>query len=287
MLKDSAVFIVRYNNNVEVFKGVVEALSELTKVYIYDNSKLKLDGLDVFNKDIYYYHDADNGGLAKAINHLTNVSLNDGKQLAVYFDQDSDININIVKKLFDSYQWAKNKDSNVFVVGPQPTMVGGENYPIRLGGKVFESYYIANEIITSGMTFRPQDIKDIGYFDEDLFLDMVDFDICWRAVEADKIVLVDSNIKMQHEVGENTIKIPFKILPISSPIRNYYQMRNVLYCSLYKNKKSKLTVFYYMLRRLANVSINLLFADEKMLRLKYNARGISDAVNKRMGKLES
>jgi GT2 family glycosyltransferase len=38
---------------------------------------------------------------------------------------------------------------------------------------IYKNYYKASEIITSGMTFRLQDIKDIGYFDEDLFLDMV------------------------------------------------------------------------------------------------------------------
>jgi GT2 family glycosyltransferase len=109
---------------------------------------------------------------------------------------------------------------------------------------------------------------------------MVDFDICWRALANGKLIAVDKDIKMPHEVGINTIKIPFKILPISSPIRNYYQMRNVLYCAMYKNKKSK----FIILRRFVNVVINLLFADKKFLRLKYNFQGIKDAINKNMGK---
>jgi rhamnosyltransferase len=84
-------------------------------------------------------------------------------------------------------------------------MQDGKDYPIKLGENVFDSYFKASEIITSGMTFRLQDIKDIGYFDEDLFLDMVDFDICWRALANGKLIAVDKDIKMPHEVGINTI----------------------------------------------------------------------------------
>jgi rhamnosyltransferase len=159
----------------------------------------------------------------------------------------------MIQKLFNSYNSLRNKYNNLFVVGPQPMMQDGKDYPIKLGENVFDSYFKASEIITSGMTFRLQDIKDIGYFDEDLFLDMVDFDICWRALANGKLIAVDKDIKMPHEVGINTIKIPFKILPISSPIRNYYQMRNVLYCAMYKNKKSKVSAKKLILFISANI----------------------------------
>jgi rhamnosyltransferase len=283
MTSHQSIIIVRYENNPELFKKSITEISKLAKVYIYDNSKVGMEFDDV---NIYYFHDETNGGLAKAINHLVDVALAEGKELAVYFDQDSSIDTNIIQKLFTSYKNLKSKYDNLFVVGPQPVMSNGNNYPIRLGENFYKNYYKANEIITSGMTFKLQDVKDIGYFDEDLFLDMVDFDICWRAIENGKLVVVDRDIKMPHKVGINTIKIPFKILPISSPIRNYYQMRNVLYCALYKNKKSKVIVAYYMLRRFVNVVINLMFADEKLLRLKYNIKGIKDAINKNMGKIK-
>lgn len=111
---------------------------------------------------------------------MVDVALADGKELAVYFDQDSTIDISMIQKLFNSYNNLKIKYNNLFVVGPQPLMKDGKDYPIKLGENVFDNYYEASEIITSGMTFRLQDVKDIGYFDEDLFLDMVDFDICWK-----------------------------------------------------------------------------------------------------------
>ena len=213
---NKSIIIVRYENNPELFKKSISEISKLAKVYIYDNSKV---GMEFDDENIYYFHDETNGGLARAINHIVDVALSEGKELAVYFDQDSTIDISMIQKLFNSYNNLKIKYNNLFVVGPQPLMKDGKDYPIKLGENVFDNYYEASEIITSGMTFRLQDIKDIGYFDEDLFLDMVDFDICWRALANGKLIAVDKDIKMPHEVGINTIKIPFKILPISSPIR--------------------------------------------------------------------
>jgi len=281
MHNNKAVIIVRYENDAEIFIKNMFELSKHLKVYIYDNSK---ENISMEHDNIYYYHDGSNGGLAKAINHSIDVAIADNKEYAVYFDQDSTINILMIKNLFNSYDKLKQKYSELFVIGPQPVMVDNSNYPVRALKEIDDNYFTASEIITSGMTFKLSDIKDIGYFSLELFLDMVDFEICWRARDKGMKIVIDKKIKMVHEVGTNTIKIPFKILPISSPIRNYYQMRNVLYCAMYQTKKSKLTVAYYMLRRFVNVFINILFVDNRLLRLKYNYQGFIDAFKKNMGK---
>lgn len=281
-MKKKSIIVVRYNNDPTEFIKDILAISKSYKIYIYDNSQ---EQLDIMNDNIYYYHDKDNGGLAKAINHCVDVAISDKVDILVYFDQDSLINIDLINNLFYSYIELEKKYSNTFVLGPQPIMTDGGNYPIKLKNNLENNIYEATEIITSGMTFNPQNVKNIGYFDEDLFLDMVDFEICWRAHSEGMLILVDKDIKMPHEVGINTIRLPFKILPISSPIRNYYQMRNILYLALFKHKKNKLTLFYYLLRRFVNVCINMIYADSRRQRLRYNLLGIKHALLKSMGKL--
>ncbi|MDD2358071.1 MAG: hypothetical protein PHX13_09210 [Thiovulaceae bacterium] len=284
MINKNGIIIVRYENEISSFMGNISELSKKYRLYVYDNSK---EGLKIENESIYYFHDKDNGGLAKGINHCLNIAIEDQINYIVYFDQDSKIDISLISNLFNSYIKYKKKYTNILLLGPQPIMSDGGIYPIKLSQKIEDDLYLATEIITSGMTFEPLNIKAIGGFDEDLFLDMIDFELCWRAKEEGFLVVVDRNIKMGHEVGINTIKLPFKVLPISSPIRNYYQMRNVLYLALYKHKKSKLTILYYILRRLMNITLNLLFVDNKILRLKYNYLAIKDAINKNMGKFKS
>jgi rhamnosyltransferase len=279
---NKCIIIVRYENDPEIFKKNILELSKLSKVYVYDNSKV---GIEFDNNNIYYFHNKENGGLAKAINHIVDVALADGKELAVYFDQDSSINTSMIQNLFSSYYNLKNKYNNLFVVGPQPMMQDGKDYPIKLGEHIFGNYYKASEIITSGMTFRLEDIKNIGYFDEDLFLDMVDFDICWRALVNRKLIAVDKSIKMCHEVGINNINFFFRKLPISSPIRNYYQVRNVIHIILRKQKLNKILITYYLSRRLFSLILNILFADNKIKRIKFNLLGIRDAFINKMGKI--
>ncbi len=283
MQNNQSIIIVRYENNPELFKKSISEISKLAKVYIYDNSKV---GMKFDDENIYYFHDETNGGLARAINHVVDVALVDGKELAVYFDQDSSIDISMIQNLFESYDKLKEKYTELFVVGPQPTMPDGGNYPIKLGENFYKNYFKASEIITSGMTFRLQDIKDIGYFDEDLFLDMVDFDICWRALANGKLIAVDKDIKMPHEVGINNINFFFRKLPISSPIRNYYQVRNVIHIIFRKQKLNKILIAYYLSRRLFSLVLNILFADNKIKRIKFNLLGIRDAFMNNMGKIK-
>jgi rhamnosyltransferase len=272
---------LQYESSPDSFTSLVTDLTIKYKVYVYDNSR---EGLSLDNKAIYYYHDAENGGLAKAINHCVDQALIDKVDRLVYFDQDSHLNVEFIDNLFASFAETLKKFSNLFVLGPQPVMIDGDFYPIKLEKELENNYFTATEIITSGMVFKPALVKELGDFDEDLFLDMIDFDICWRARAAGMVVMVDRSIKMVHEVGQGTIKTPFKILPISSPIRNYYQLRNILHLVMYKYSYSKIKIFYYLFRRTANIFINLIFADKKLLRLKYNYLGMRDAFKKNMGK---
>ncbi len=277
----NAVLVVRYEISSNIFSELIFEISKKFKVYVYDNSKV---GLNLGGSAIYYFHDPDNGGLAKAINHCVNQAISDGVEQLVYFDQDSRLNLELISDLFSSYDRVLKKHPNLFVLGPQPVMVDGDFYPIKLEKEIDNDLFGASEIITSGMVFKPFFVRELGYFDEDLFLDLVDFEICWRARAAGMLVAVDRRIKMVHEVGEATIKIPFRVLPVSSPVRNYYQLRNMLYLAIYKYNYSKSKVFYYLLRRAFNIFINLIFSDNKLLRLKYNYCGVKDAIKNKMGK---
>jgi rhamnosyltransferase len=283
MLKvKKCIIIVRYENNKACFIKNITEISKYYRIYVYDNSR---ESLELNINNIYYFHDELNNGLAVAINHCVDVALAEGIINAIYFDQDSKTNIELIDSLFNSYDYLQLKHNNIFAVGPQPVMDSGVEYPVRISKNMECNYFYATEIITSGMTFKLEDIKDIGYFDEDLYLDLVDFDICWRANKNNLKTIIDKNIKMLHEVGINTINVPFRPLPVSSPIRNYYQIRNILFVALHKEKKSLFIVLYYLLRKSVNISLNLIFADNRLLRLKYSYMGIRDAVLKKMGKL--
>ena len=278
-----AVIIVRYEYDSDFLLDKIQKISLKYPVYIYDNSKVPM----VCNVDnVFYLHDGNNSGLPSAINKCVLQALSDDVNVCVYFDQDSELDLGVINGLFSSYREQKSKNAKVFALGPQP-MRSDMEYPVNKRYELSSGVFIAREIITSGMTFSPKDVAKIGYFNASMFMDVFDFEMCWRATKSGMLVLIDSRVKMHHVVGDNTIVLPFKIIPISSPLRNYYQIRNMLFLLIYSDQRSLFRVGCYLLRRLCNIVLNMLFADQRVLRLKYNMLGIRDAFKKKMGKLTS
>lgn len=275
------IIVVRYECEEIPFVERVNNLSKSFNIYIFDNSKNFIN----FSSDkIFYMHDPTNPGLAYGLNRCVTRAAIDRVDACIYFDQDSNATEQLANALFASFAHLILIEPDTILLGPQPLMSNGMDYPVSLKSEVHEGYRFATEIITSGMTFKSQDIISMGFFSEALFLDVIDFEFCWRALMYGKKIFVDHRIRMPHEVGNRSIKLPFKILPISSPFRNYYQTRNIIYLALNGCHGSKSIVLYYIGRRFVNVFINLIFADSRLLRLKYNILGVWDALTGRMGK---
>ena len=77
----------------------------------------------------------------------------------------------------------------------------------RMGSRVFVSSVLKGEVyqvIASGMAVRQSLFFTLGGFREDLFIDWVDMEFCWRAYAAgSRIVLIDSVIA--HRLGDSSI----------------------------------------------------------------------------------
>ena len=72
-------------------------------------------------------------------------------------------------------------------------------------------------------------LEDVGLNEEQLFIDFVDSEWCWRAVAKGYRCCMTTNIVMTHHIGRRIITIgPIKDI-ISSPQRYFYQYRNYLW----------------------------------------------------------
>lgn len=87
-------------------------------------------------------------------------------------------------------------------------------------------------VITSGSLNRLSALKAVGGFNEALFIDCVDFDLCYRLGEAGYRTVQCNHIRLQHRQGHQEIRhfrgqrdVTFNY----SPTRYYYQVRNNLY----------------------------------------------------------
>jgi rhamnosyltransferase len=134
--------------------------------------------------------------------------------------------------------------------------------------------------LTSSGTLIPVAVFDrVGIFDDRLFIDCVDFEWGWRALALGVPLMLCNRVAIQHRLGEG-VRLGLKI---PSPIRHYYQYRNVsrmIVCS-----KAPLP---WRLSQLIKLPIKLvlfaLLADRRVERLRYAGRGLRDFLSGRTGK---
>ena len=129
-----------------------------------------------------------------------------------------------------------------------------------------------------------QVIREIGMYDEKLFIDGVDYEYCFRMRKAGYLIVQCANAKLKHAPAETrTLKwgnyIIFKY-GVASPLRYYYQARNLLYIAIrYKSLRILCECLYKL------VKILFLF-DNKMGYLCMYWKGILDCVNNKFGKYD-
>ena len=142
-----------------------------------------------------------------------------------------------------------------------------------------------DHVMTSGNLLNLKIWEEIGRFDENLFIDEVDSEICFRIIENGYKVIQLNKIRMFHELG-NLEKKNFFTRKISvlnhNHIRKYYIMRNKFYM-LKKYKKYRSRYIYYILNDFFKV---IFYEKDKLRKLKYMFKGIADFMKSKMGELD-
>jgi len=97
-----------------------------------------------------------------------------------------------------------------------------------------QSWFVTDLVITSGTLISWRNFQEIGAFREDFFIDHVDHDYSLRAQRLGFAVTRTSAPLMVHRMGAQRVRRRWralgakKMLNYYSPLRRYYQMRNLL-----------------------------------------------------------
>jgi rhamnosyltransferase len=163
-----------------------------------------------------------NIGLSKALNTGIKYALehyaNEVSYLA-FFDQDS---LPIGEDFFDRMLSVFQKEEKVGSVGAVVVDKKGASAASSLG------VHRVDTIITSGSVIPIGVLREVGFMDETLFIDYIDYEWCLRAIHKGySIYLSDS--KMQHNMGDVFVKFLWMKKPYhKNKIRQYYIVRNGL-----------------------------------------------------------
>ncbi len=232
--------IVLYEPEIELVDKAINTLIPQTDIVcLIDNSNVSHADHFAGNEHIHYIPLLKNHGIAAAqnigIKYLKEINMD----FVLFSDQDSLCDKGLVKKIAETYILLEDKGYSVGALGPVPVnKKTGKPYIYKQN--IIQKFKLSSEsegelnlcqmysIISSFSFIRIKTFDIVGLFEEDLFIDGIDNEWGWRAMNKyglNSYIIQDLHI--QHFQGVDT-KLPIKK---STPFRSYYQFRNFIILS--------------------------------------------------------
>lgn len=277
-MSETHALVTLYNPSEKEFNNCRILSQQVDTVILCDNSQESHETVFQNEKNIIYITKNENLGLGTAFNVALKNDTYGWKDddLIIFFDQDSQIGEGYIQALQDEYRKIETLIPNLGCLGPvfYNTSNGRTERPRQKKNITDETYEVSNTI-TSSLMMRYGNLKRIDFWNEKVFLDLADWDLCWRMQKAGMVCCMTEKVVLHHSVGNGEKKVgPIK-LRVGQPFREYYQTRDALYLLQENYVPLKMR-----LRLIANVTIrpvvHYLMLDDKKSRMKFIRRGIND-----------
>lgn len=282
-----AACVILYHPQKKDLNNILSYLPFVDRLYIYNNSE-NPNCILPFAEDekVHYMADSQNNGLPYRLNHACNLALEEGFEYLLTMDQDSFF----IPENFKQYV----KDVENY---PNSIEVGSFGLDYSTEPKVVNPKEIlsqeVNLLITSGSVLNLNNYEKIGGFDENLFIDGVDYDFCLATLKAGLKCVNFKNNFFNHSFGEKTRSASIKTLflikkekQLHSPIRLYYIKRNLLYLQQKYGEDFPALVEKMTKRYTRQIGSNLLYSRDLFAILKFLSKAKKDFKNNKMGKIE-
>ncbi len=289
-----AAVIITYNVENDFKKRINKLKGKVDEIIVVDNgSKDKtISMLKELERETTIIYLEENKGIAYALNKGINYSIKKGYNWILTLDHDSIITDDMIKNMLNCYE-SFDEDFKEKVAMLVPIHVEEKEYKSNASSITQVSSVSYMEVlteITSGALTKAEIYKNIGMYDERLFIDLVDHDYClYLNKKGFKIIQVKSAILI-HNLGESVKKslLGLKMTPTNhSPLRRYYMSRNRHYIwNKYKNDFPKWVLKDKRRFITENLKI-ILFEDSKIEKFKYIKSGIKDYKNNVFGEFKN
>lgn len=269
--------ITVYNPDDKIVGNIEIIAKQVDLAFVVDNSKN--DNSKEFAKlNVSYHSMGYNSGIAKAFNYILKREDIDFRtdDYIIFFDQDSQITEEHIKKLVKIYKFTKEKYPDLGCMGPIYYNTSNNTYEVpHIKKKINKYCYSVTDLITSSMLCEYGNLKNIGFWNEDLFLDGADWDLCWRLKSMGLICCITNYVNYVHSVGTGEKKILGISMRKNRLIRSYYRTRDSLYL-LHRNY----TPVKIRLRLLIDVFLinffRIIFLDSRKQRCRLILKGFRD-----------
>lgn len=220
--------IVTYNPEIVRLKENIAAISsQVDKVIIVDNGSKNLKEIEGLSNEYACKLIAlkENKGIAHALNKILKYAFNHQFHWFLTLDQDSIVGEYIIR----DYRIALSQKSGIGVLTCVINNANIENEKCE-GIKSKEFISEVDECISSGCLCNTEILNEIGGFDERLFIDCVDNDLCINLIKHGYIIArVNTRVNLFHQMGNaRYVKVLKRnyVTYNEPPFRHYYITRN-------------------------------------------------------------
>lgn len=229
--------IVAYNPDLDLLKRIIQLLQiQGCTVCVVNNSKFDLENI---GPEVVILNLKENKGIAFAQNcGMQWAYVKNEADFVLQMDQDSIPSEDLIDSLILSWQILLDLKIKVGLIGSQD--IDRDTHKkaeakFNKGKKVPGTELIeVNEILSSGSLIPRSTFEQLGGPDAKLFIDLVDFEYCWRITNAGLLVIKSPQSKIFHKLGDGQVKIlGFLEVGLPKPFRHYYSIRNTVYLILF------------------------------------------------------
>jgi len=247
--RHTVAVIVAYNSDLELVRQILLSLKEQCPVVIIDNGSAQAL-VNLLKNLVTGFCGAEllcldeNTGIAHAqnvaINHIINTY--NTVTYVLLLDHDSIPDRHMVRSLEDVFNNLVKQQINVAAVGPVLYDPRDDKYlnfhKARFGiwGKIKpagidreNSVVEVDGLNSSGTLLSIAALREVGGFDDNLFIDHVETDWCFRARHSGLRLFATTRAILTHHMGDDVCyywAFGRRRMPYRSPSRHYYLMRN-------------------------------------------------------------
>ncbi len=244
--------IVTFNPNLKKLLDLLNSLDEQVSQIVIVNNGIKLN-IDFEISNLHQIDLNSNYGIALAQNVGLKYCIDQGADFLITSDQDSIFPIDYVKSMYEIFLVNKSRYKICCIAPSYRNLVVGneilpyvyfQGYQLKTSFNFINNLAFPSHVISSGMFIPVNAIKEIGFMNEDLFIDWVDTEWCWRALTKNFTILQTDRLLLIHNLGDIATEFMGKVYYKHAPIRYYYSIRNSLFMFIYSKEFRKIYKFY-------------------------------------------
>lgn len=274
--------IITFNPNIELLEKNIQSIIDQTSVVVIcDNGSNNIRDIEekATQYKIVLIKLKQNYGIAFALNVINEWCVVNGYDWLLTLDQDSEVQSGLVNKYIEYTNIKDVAMMSCEFMSRDDCEKTTNNIPYG------DDYNYIEKCYTSGSFINTNIIKKVGGFDEYLFIDFVDFDMCITLLENNYKIIRINYLGLIHEVGK-TKEVSFfgqkEQIYNHNSIRKYYMSRNgIIYARKHRHYFGKRETLKRVLSVFKRAILVLLYENNKFNNIKKEISGTIAGITSR------